>query len=56
MALDSGNHTHLLYVIDDASFYETDWRIRQIVSLLGASTPFHLGKPTDAISATGFLR
>lgn len=43
MAMEAGASAHLLHVIDDHSFYESDWRLKGIIGLLGESIPLHLG-------------
>ena len=43
MAADRGFSTHLLYVIDDVSYFDTDWRLQGIIGLLSDATPLHTG-------------
>ena len=43
MALDAGYALQLLYVTDDSSSFESDWRLQGIVDTMKESTPLHLG-------------
>lgn len=48
MALDDGYGVQLLYVTDDISNFESDWRLQGIVDTMKDSAPFHLGNMSVA--------
>ena len=43
MAIERGFRPELLYVVDDTSFYETDWRMQGILNLVPTSAPLNIG-------------